>query len=902
MLKLKLQAVSIGIGALLLAVLLAWFGYNTTTRIGEVEYLWRDYKDNDAAVAKALHQFTADFGVGSFIHGFKTYMLTQDESLTPQIDQSITDTYQALDEYLLLEISDQEQKVLYGLRHSVDIYVAKYHFARELLAQGMAPKEVEEQVQVNDMPARSAMKFLSDVAKLRRKTKEVQTQMVLGDTVKKINWASALIFLVFLVAAVMIRFLYNSWRANQRVNEISGQLRGIVEAAPDAMLSVNSKGQILQCNAQAAHIFGCSKEELLLMKLEQLVPQDYRQAHSKLRHRYFERPRLRLMGEGLELRAVRTNGDEFPVEISLNHTVLHDEKIVIATVRDVTERRQTELKMRQAATVFDNTDEAIVFSDPLRRVVNVNKAFVKMTGYSTEEACGRGDMFYLVEDNDFLQQQQLVSLEKFGQWRGELEVHRSNGEVYPVWHSVSVVKNEDGAITSYISLFSDISVIKQTEQWLTHLAHHDSLTGLPNRTLFSSSLGRAIAHSKRVGSRFALLFLDLDRFKIINDTLGHACGDQLLNEVGERLLQCIRGDDVVARLGGDEFTVILTNISHSEDAALVAEKIIATVSEPLDIDGRQVVTSTSVGISVYPDDASDADGLAKAADAAMYKAKEQGRNNFQFYSAEMTRKVTERLAIEQGLRDAMSCNALHLVYQPQVDLKSRQVIGVEALVRWEHPELGTLSPTRFIPIAEETGLIQQLGEWVLYSACAQLRVWNAMGFTLRMAVNVSVRQLGDDASLNRLVSTLEQLELHKDKLKLDLEITESTLEMAERSVSVLRSLKQQGVGLAIDDFGTGYSSLSRLKQLPIDTLKIDRSFVKDIPHDADDNAIASAVIAMGHSLNLKIVGEGVESQEQMRFLQQQGCDYAQGYLFSQPISADAVTRLLRNEGPEEVVA
>lgn len=900
--KIKLQAISIGIAAVLLSTLLIWFGYKTISRISNVETYWRDYNANETAVAKYLHQFSAEFGVGSFIHDFKVYLLTQDESLIPRIEASIENTYQALDQYLELNVSDEEERVLHDLRHRVDIYVYKYRFSRDLLAKGLSPQEVEYQAQVNDAPVREAVKFLSQVAKMRSKTKQVETHQVLMETVSGISWASALILLIIVVAVVMIRFLRDAWTANQRVIEVSNSIKGIIEAAPDAILSVNSKGQILQANLQTELLFGYSTEELMQMSVEQLMPDSFQNSHEKMRQQYFDKPRLRLMGDGLELFAQHRNGEMFPVEISLNYTVLKQERVAIATIRDIAERRQTEMRMRQAATVFDNTDEAIVFADSDRKIVNVNKAFTKMTGFSLEEACGKDDHFFCnLTDSVRVHNKQISALQKFGIWRGESIVKRKHSGSYPVWHSVSEVKDSDGTVTSYISLFSDISVIKQTEEWLTHLAHHDSLTGLPNRTLFSARLGQAIELSKRRGKKFALLFLDLDRFKIINDTLGHASGDHLLNEVGERLLERVRGDDTVARLGGDEFTVILNNIAHSEDAAMVAEKIIESLSSPIDIEGREVVTSTSVGISVYPDDAEDAESLAKAADAAMYRAKEFGRNNFQFYSAEMTRKAFERLSVEQGLRHSLANKEFVLLYQPQFSLKTGQIVGVEALLRWRHPELGMVSPERFIPVAEETGLIEPIGEWVLKTACEQLREWNAMGLPrVRMAVNVSLRQLADDMSINRLLATLDTLNLLQDNLNLELEITESTLKMAERSVSILKNLKSKGVGLAIDDFGTGYSSLSRLKHLPIDTLKIDRSFVTDIPYDQDDNAIAAAVIAMGHSLNLSIVGEGVETAEQSRFLEEHGCDHVQGYLYSLPVTSEEIIELLRENKNRDV--
>ena len=556
-------------------------------------------------------------------------------------------------------------------------------------------------------------------------------------------------------------------------------------------------------------------------------------------------------------------------------------------------RKRVEEDLHQAATVFDNTDEAIIITDAQKNIVATNKAFTDITGYSSQEVLGKSPRIQSSGRHaENFYDELTSSLDELGFWRGEIWNRRKNGEIYPAWENISAIRNAEGEITRYVSVFSDISSIKEAESRLNYLAHHDVLTGLPNRRLYMANLDQELERAKRHKEKVALLFLDLDRFKIINDTLGHSQGDRLLQTVAERLKKCVRGEDTVARIGGDEFTIIVSEISHAEDAVLIAEKIIESVAEPIQIDIQQVTTSTSVGISIYPDDSTNSEGLMKTADTAMYHAKERGGGTFAFYTSELTDKAFAHLAVEHGLRDALLKNELVVYYQPQVELKSGSIVGVEALVRWQHPEQELLGPDFFIPIAEETGLIDQLGEWVLRTACDEVRSWQRDGHSLRLAVNLSGRQLISQYGLETIWSLATELASQPGTPNLELEITESALQIAEHNLEALMQLKAAGVMLSIDDFGTGYSSLTRLKELPIDTLKIDRSFVHGIPMDADDNALVSATIAMAHRLGLKVIAEGVETQAQLSFLQDEYCDEVQGYLFSEPVPADQARILI----------
>jgi diguanylate cyclase (GGDEF)-like protein len=458
-------------------------------------------------------------------------------------------------------------------------------------------------------------------------------------------------------------------------------------------------------------------------------------------------------------------------------------------------------------------------------------------------------------------------------------------------HIADVARNTEG----WVLVIDDVTERKEAEERIRYMALYDALTDLPNRVLFRDRLRHAIARAQRAGTLVAVMFLDLDRFKAINDTLGHAIGDQLLQVVAQRLRNCVRASDTIARLGGDEFTVILTGLTKTQDAAHVAQKILDTLSEPIYLDGRELYTSTSIGITLYPSDTSDVDSLIKYADVAMYRTKNQGRNSYTFYTSDMHVQATEWLTLERDMRISIDRHDFFLHYQPQYNLNTGTIVGVEVLVRWQHPDLGLLSPTRFIPIAEETGLIIPLGFWILRTACLQNRAWQIAGLPpLHIAVNLSARQLAWNDLVGEIARILQETEMDPEYLVL--ELTESTImHDTETMVAQLRSLKALGLRLAIDDFGTGYSSLSHLKRLPIDTLKIDRSFVHDIPHDRDDAAIATTIIAMTQALNLRVIAEGVESESQELFLRQQGCHEIQGYLYSQPISAADMTTLLRSK-------
>lgn len=567
----------------------------------------------------------------------------------------------------------------------------------------------------------------------------------------------------------------------------------------------------------------------------------------------------------------------------------------VGTICDVTEERRADEALRQAGAVFAATNEGIFITDAQARVIRVNPAFSRITGYAFEDVSGQNPRIWSSgrHDPEFYQRM-WTSIAATGQWEGEMWNRRKSGDIYPCWQNISTVHDEHGAVSHYVSIFNDITVAKTAETQLQQLAHHDMLTGLPNRVLFSANLDAALERTRRHDSRVGLMLLDLDRFKLVNDTLGHAAGDQLLREIARRLKACIRAEDTVARLGGDEFAVIAGDLTKPEDTIPFATKIIEAIAKPVQVDGKEIHTSTSIGISLYPDDAGDAADLMRAADAAMYRAKAQGRGTYDFFTAELSELAAEHLTLERDLRGALARGELELMYQPQIDVANSRVVGAEALLRWRHPQRGLLLPDRFIHIAEESGMIQPIGDWVLTRALEQARTWSDMGLPLKcIAVNVSGRQILHDHIDQTLTRLLRYQEATSGGVRLELEVTENVLLAFEPSAKVLTRMRECGALIAIDDFGTGYSSLSRLYHLPIDTLKLDRSFVQGLPESAISRAISSAVVAMGHSLGLEVIAEGVETEAQLEFLRGLGCDKVQGFLISVPLEAAEMEALLR---------
>ena len=567
---------------------------------------------------------------------------------------------------------------------------------------------------------------------------------------------------------------------------------------------------------------------------------------------------------------------------------------ICGTARDIGELRAAERDRRIAAEVIRSMSEAVTVTDLNFQFVSVNAAFTRITGYSEEEVLGRdAALLNCRQHAPEIYAQVRAALTESGHWRGEMWQRRKDGEEFLSWVELNEVRDEQGERTHLIGVLTDITDRKRVEQELRYLANYDTLTGLPNRALLGERLGQAIVNARRGSHKIGVLFLDLDRFKHVNDSMGHAAGDRMLKAAGARLRQVVRERDTVARLGGDEFTVILEEILDAREAEDMAERLIEAFQAPLSLGGAQeVVISPSIGVSLYPDHGQVPTDLLKYADTAMYQAKDRGRNTWTMYHARMDALARDRARMMAALRRAQERGEFSLVYQPKMAIATGSITGVEALLRWHSAELGEVPPTVFIPLAEEIGLINDIGEFVLITACADLRGFREAGLRgLSMAVNLSAAQLERPELTRRICEIMAEHDIAPDQL--ELELTESmVMANAEQSVRILGELKSIGVRLAIDDFGTGYSSLAYLKRLPIDTLKIDREFVGDVTIDPDDAAITATIITMAHSLQLNVVAEGVQTAEQLAFLHVQCCDEIQGHWLSMALPAAVCCRFI----------
>ena len=549
-------------------------------------------------------------------------------------------------------------------------------------------------------------------------------------------------------------------------------------------------------------------------------------------------------------------------------------------------QRQDQERLRQAAVVFDCTREGVLVSDSRGVIVHVNRALVEITGYPAEEVLGRRpNMFKSGRHGPEFYQAMFKTIDEHGEWHGEIWNRRKSGEVYPQWQTVRAITDDKGLVSHYVAVFSDISAIKNSQTELARLVHHDPLTDLPNRLLFTDRTEQALASAQRHQTGCALLMIDLDHFKIINDSLGHNVGDLLLKAVAERLLRVFGKGFTVARLGGDEFAVLIDSCAQASQAAGLAQQVLEIMKGPFDVDKHQLFISASVGISVFPGDALNAEQLLRNADSALFKAKSSGREGYALYTEELTAHAQYRVEVASDLRRALEQQELRVYYQPVHELKTSRLIGVEALVRWEHPLRGLLAPGEFIPIAERTGLIAEIDAWVLEQACWQMVQWQGAGVELAfVAVNISSR-LFARPELFALVSTV-LADTGLDPALLELEVTESAvMDNSQVALEQMHRLRALGLRLAIDDFGTGFSSLLRLKRLPVQKLKIDQGFVAGLPGDNDDVAIVRAVIALGQSMGLQVHAEGIEQVGQAQFLLDLDCDLGQGYWFGRPMPA-----------------
>jgi diguanylate cyclase (GGDEF)-like protein/PAS domain S-box-containing protein len=671
-----------------------------------------------------------------------------------------------------------------------------------------------------------------------------------------------------------------------------GRLQAMLDCALDGVVAIDAAGNLIEFNPAAELIFGWRRDEVIGHSMaELLIPVHQRSAHLAGLERFIRtrEPRL-MMNRRIETSAIRRDGTEFPIELAITPLREGRRDYFTAYIRDITERKRLEDELRIAAIAFESK-EGMFITDADGVIQRVNRAFVQGTGYSAAEALGRTPTLFRSGRHDAAFYTAMwQALHHVGYWQGEIWNRRKNGEIYPAWLTITAVKDPDGKVAHHVAAFSDITQRKADEEEIKHLAFYDALTRLPNRRLLLDRLHQALATGSRNRRHGALLFIDLDNFKNLNDTLGHDMGDRLLQQVAARLEACVREGDTVARLGGDEFVVMLVGLSGKSDVAAgqaetAGEKILAELNLPYALGAHSHHSTPSIGATLFLGRETDVNDLLKRADLAMYRAKAAGRNTLRFFDPEMQATADLRGTLERDLRRALREHQFELYYQPQVD-GTGQIIGAEALLRWQHPERGTVLPSDFIPLAEETGLIVPIGEWVLRAACAHLARWGKLAATADfiLAVNISASQFRHPRFVDQVMSALRSERVNPRRLKL--EVSERLLieDLEETRITML-ALKSKGVSFSLDDFGVGHSSLSNLKHLPLDELKIDRTFVRGIATDANDAAIARTIVSLGETLGLTVIAEGVETEAQRQFLIDHRCRAFQGYLFGKPAPA-----------------
>ena len=708
-------------------------------------------------------------------------------------------------------------------------------------------------------------------------------------------------------------------QAHSPDDELHGEqwLRQVIEAAPNAMLLVDAAGHVVLVNAQAERLFGYPRSELLGQPVEMLVPQRLRERHVGDRSTYAAMPSVRAMGAGRDLYGLRKDGTELAIEIGLNPIDTAEGHLVLASVIDITARRLAAAAARSThadslrQSIFESLPFSVVATDIDGRMISANPATEQMLGYTCAELIGQPVL--MLHDPAELRQTgaQVEPGKDASGFRAVFDADGPPPERECVYRhreglrmavnlAVSPMRDNAGRLSGYLHVAYDITERKRAEAFVRHMAHHDGLTGLPNRTLLMDRLDRAISQAERQHEQFVVLALDLDHFKRVNDTLGHPVGDQFLLTISRRLQRTVRAVDTVARVGGDEFAVVLTDVRDRRELAPVVAQIAKAVSDPVFVDGRELMVTPSIGGCLFPEDGTDAETLLKHADTAMYQAKSRGRSNLQWFTKTMRRQNEQKMQMSAALRRAIDRKELTLQYQAEVSARSGLVIGAEALLRWRQPGRGAVSPDRFIPVAEETGMILELGEWVLRTACSDcvdLQQKSGRDFTL--SVNVSPRQFQQHGWLGLVEAALDQSGLAPNRL--ELEITEGLLmHNPTESAAVLHRLRDLGVVIVVDDFGTGYSSLAYLARFPIDKIKIDRSFVRNLAASAPDAGVVNAVIVLAQSLNLRVIAEGVETVEQLDYLRTRGCDEVQGFLFGESVQiADfpALVQRIETQGP-----
>lgn len=685
-----------------------------------------------------------------------------------------------------------------------------------------------------------------------------------------------------------------------RALEFEQEYKNILAVLSEGVIKVNRRGEIRVCNQAASSLLRldlsnkageCADAEKLQLFDENGAP--------LLADRH---PCLQLFQTGVSIkdqvvRLSTTQADarwllvnSSPLTVDADGAVQE----VVTSFVCIDAQKKTQQEMMLYQEVFERSSDAIIVYNEQRKIIKINQAFQKITGYCAEDVIGKGpEIFRTADHSEAFYQEIEIALTEKGLWQGEVNRRRKDGTLYTAWLTTNRVVSEAGELTHYISIFSDIDAIKRHEKELSYLAHHDALTGLPNRNLLMDRVMHALPLSKRKDRKHALLFIDLDRFKEVNDTAGHSVGDAILIETARRMRECIRESDTLARLGGDEFMLLMEDISSKDEVALIAERMRQVMQQPFHHAGKEFYLSCSMGISLIPEDGDKVDDLISRADSAMYQAKAKGRNTWAWFDRERYQRESDDVDIERALHKALANQELFLVFQPQMDLITHKVVGAEVLLRWQHPERGVIPPLTFIPIAERSGLIIPIGEWVIAESCRQLAEWDSKGLHVPViAINVSAKQIPAPDFAKRVLAHLTRHQLRSDRM--ELELTESVLMNIDNVQNTVEIIRSHGIHLAIDDFGTGFSSLTYLRELPIQRLKIDRSFLQQVPGHRGDESIIRAVIGLAHNLDIDVIAEGVETGAQRDFLLQNHCYSVQGYYFAKPMKAPEFETFMRN--------
>jgi diguanylate cyclase (GGDEF)-like protein/PAS domain S-box-containing protein len=675
------------------------------------------------------------------------------------------------------------------------------------------------------------------------------------------------------------------------VRQLAGDMAATLEALPDILFELDDQGRYVEVLAHQNELLLNTRDQLIGRRIHEVLPEEAAQVLTEA----LQEAAKKGTSTGQQY-SLQVSGDTYWFELSIarKQSRQNERPCFIVLARDITDRKLAEESLYLFANAFKHSGEAILITDRENRIVTVNPALIRYTGYDYDELIGKNPRVLASgHASRDTYREMWASLKESGYWQGELWDRNKNGDVYPKWTAISVIRNAHNEVTHYIASYTDITERKAAEERIEFIAHHDVLTGLFNRYSLEERLEQTLLSAHRKGERVAVMFIDMDRFKNINDTLGHHSGDSLLVEFGRRLSREVRSSDIVARLGGDEFIVVLNDVESDMAVGGLAAQLVSRLGEAYQIEEKLLHITASIGISMFPADGDDAETLMKHADAAMYHAKDKGRNNFQFFTAAMNLAIEERMVIENEMRTALNNGEFELHYQPISDAAGNWG-SFEALLRWRHPQRGLIAPGLFIPIAEESRLILPIGLWVIEEACRQSAEWQtSSGLDLPIAVNLSVHQLYSAELLGRVSKLLTKYDIGVGRLSF--EVTESAaMDHPELAIQQLHKLRDMGIELAIDDFGTGYSSLAYLKRLPIQTLKLDRTFVDDIGSDENDAAISAATVALAHNLGLEVVAEGVETEVQRDFLVAQGCDFLQGFLFSRPLPAGEVMSLYQS--------